>query len=306
MPAPRRSPHPRLARVPAPLRGTVFTSAQAHASGVAPEHLRRRAYVRLHRSVYADRTVPLDDEQSVRAWMLALPADAALYGTTAAAWYGLPVQMPQVVEVIVPPGTVPRRRPGLEPHEGLGPDDATVHRGLRVTTPERTWLDLSLTSGDTELVVLGDALVVRGLTTPARLVESADAARRRRGVVRARTLARLVRDGADSPQETRLRLALTRDGGLPEPAVNRDVTDGHGGWIGRPDLAYEALKLAIQYEGDVHRTTKKRWRADIARDEVLRDHGWEVVRVTADDLARRSQLCDRVRRAIGRQRRRTA
>ncbi len=270
-----------------------------------PAQLRRRGYVRLHRKVYADRALTVDTDGAVRAWLAALPADAALYGATAAAWYGLPVEPPADVQVIVPPGTVPRRRPGLEPHEGLGPDDATVHRGVRVTTPERTWLDLSLTLGDADLVAVGDAMVGRGLTTSRRLIEAADAARRRRGVMRARWLARQVRDRVDSPQETRLRLVLTNHGGLPQPAVNPDVGDDHGEWIGRPDLAYEDAKVAIQYEGDVHRTTKKRWRADISRDEVLRDHGWEVVRVTADDLRRPPQLCDRVRRAIDRQRRRT-
>ncbi|RIQ23274.1 type IV toxin-antitoxin system AbiEi family antitoxin [Jiangella rhizosphaerae] len=255
--------------------------------------------------MYVEREQPVDGEQAVRAVMLALPEEAALYGASAAAWYGLPVEAPADVQIIVPRGTVPRRRPGLEPHEGLGSDDAIVHRGIRVTTPERTWLDLSVRLDDAELVVVGDAMVARGLTTPQRLVERADAARRRRGIVRARSLARLVRDRVDSPQETRLRLILTHHGGLPEPAVNPAVADDHGGWIGRPDLAYEDAKVAIQYEGDVHRTKAKRWRADIARDEVLRDHGWEVVRVTADDLIHRSRLCDRVRRAIDRQRRRT-
>lgn len=306
MPPPRRPPGRRPSSAHAPLRGTAFTRATARATGISPERLRRRTYVRLHRCVYADRGLSLDDEQSARAWLLALPDDAAMYGATAATWYGLPVETPADFQVIVPPGTVPRRRPGLEPHEGLGPDDATVHRGLRVTTPERTWLDLSLTLDDADLVVVGDAMVGRGLTTCERLIDAAEAARRRRGVMRARWLARQVRDRVDSPQETRLRLVLTNHGGLPQPSVNPDVGDEHGEWIGRPDLAYEHLKVAVQYEGDVHRATKKRWRADIARDEVMRDHGWEVVRVTADDLHRPSQLCDRVRRALDRQRRRLA
>ncbi len=83
------------------------------------------------------------------------------------------------------------------------------------------------------------------------------------------------------------------------------MCDDHGGWIGRPDLAYQDVKVALQYEGDVHRTNAKRWRADIARDEVLREHGWEVVRVTADDLRRPAKLCTRIGHAIERQRRRT-
>ncbi|PZF83798.1 type IV toxin-antitoxin system AbiEi family antitoxin [Jiangella anatolica] len=298
----RRVPGQRPAPVPEALAGAEFRYADARAAGVTKDRLRGRSYRRLHRGVYVERRRPDDDELRIRAWMLALPADAALYGATAAVWYGLPVAAPPLVQVIVPPGTVPRRRPGLEPHEGLAADDVTVHRGVRVTTPERTWLDLSLTLGDADLVIAGDAMVRQGLTTPQRLVEAADVAWRRRRIVRARSLARLVRSRVDSPQETRLRLILTGHGGLPEPLINPDVADEHGGWIGRPDLAYVDARVAIQYEGDVHRT-KKRWRSDIARDEVMRDHGWEVIRVTADDLSHRGRLCDRIRRAIARPRR---
>ena len=64
------------------------------------------------------------------------------------------------------------------------------------------------------------------------------------------------------------------------------------------------LKLAIQYEGDVHRATKKRWRADISRDEVLLDHGWDVIRVTGDDLRRPEALCHRIAVRLERQSRR--
>ncbi len=202
MPPLRRSRGSTPAPAPTPLRGSAFTLGTARAHDVTLERLRRRPYVRVHRCVYAELGLPLDGQQAVRAWLLALPAEAALYGPTAAAWYGLPVDAPADVQIIVPPGTVPRRRPGLEPHEGLGPDDATMHRGMRVTAPERTWVDLALTLGDVDLLVVGDAMVQRGLTTPARLVEVVGAIRGRRGIVRARTLARLVRDRVDSPQET--------------------------------------------------------------------------------------------------------
>lgn len=237
--------------------------------------------------------------------MLVLPADAAMYGLTAAVWYRLPVASSPQFQVIVPPGTVPRRRPGLEPHEGLRPDDVAVHRGLRVTTPERTWLDLSLTLRDAELVVAGDAMVRLGLTTPERLIAAADSERRRRGIVRARRLARLIREGTDSPPESVLRFLLV-DAGLPCPTVNPTINDEHGQWIGRPDLAYERLKIAIQYEGDIHRTDRRRWRSDIARDEVMRANGWEVIRVTSDDLARPWRLYRRIRAAEERQRSRVA
>jgi hypothetical protein len=305
MSLPPRSPGRRPASIPTELASGVFTLAEALAAGVSQDQLRGSRYARLHRGVYGARDLPITYDVAARAWMRALPAEAALYGPTAAMWYGLPVRATADFHIIVPAGVVPRRRPGLVPHQGLGPDDAVTYQGLRITTPERTWLDLSLTLGDMALGCVGDAMVQRGLTKPARLVDFADAARGRRRVVRARTLARQIQEGVDSPQETAVRMALVA-GGLPCPEVNPDLFDEAGGWIGRPDLAYFEAKVAIQYEGDVHRTSKKRWRSDIARDEVLRDHGWDVILVTADDLRRPWWLCQRVQRAIHRQGQRLA
>jgi hypothetical protein len=107
----------------------------------------------------------------------------------------------------------------------------------------------------------------------------------------------LLRPGVDSPQETRLRLIIVR-AGLPEPDVNVPVFDAAGEWIGSPDLGYGAYRIALQYEGDVHRSNPRRWRQDIARDEAFADAGWLVLRTTADDVARPSRFLHRLTRAL--------
>jgi hypothetical protein len=58
------------------------------------------------------------------------------------------------------------------PHEGLGEHEWSIQRGLRVTTPERTWLDLASVLGRTQLVIAGDA-VSGGLTTVEAIRSSA-------------------------------------------------------------------------------------------------------------------------------------
>jgi len=162
-----------------------------------------------------------------------------------------------------------------------------------VTVPARTFIDLAAEGDRNLLIVAGDAMATRGLASPAELARLANETRRRRGITIARAIARMVTPGADSPMESVLRLALI-DGGLPHPEVNPDLYDEAGGWIGRPDLACPELKIAIQYEGDVHRTNRK-WQKDIARDEALRDHGWEIIRVTAAQLRHPALLCHRIR-----------
>jgi len=295
---------PRHGAVPAALDGGPFGLSDARRLGVSRDRLRGSAFRHLTRSVYVSAAKAADLELEARSWALVLKPSAAMFGTTAAAWHGLPVPLDEAFHVIVPAGhIVPRRRAGLVPHEGLGEHEWCIQRGLRVTTPERTWLDLASVLDRTKLVIAGDAMVSGGLTTVEGLRVVSAATRRRRGVVLSREAAALVRSGVDSPPETIVRLIIV-DGGLPCPQTGLDVYDDGGGWIGRPDLCYLALKLPIQYEGDVHRTTKKRWRADISRDEVLLDHGWDVIRVTGDDLHRPAALCHRIAVRLERQCRR--
>jgi very-short-patch-repair endonuclease len=58
-------------------------------------------------------------------------------------------------------------------------------------------------------------------------------------------------------------------------------------------------KLAIEYDGDTQRTDRRQWRDDIFRKEILEDHSWRCLVVTADDVVRRRTLTvDRVFRAL--------
>lgn len=105
-----------------------------------------------------------------------------------------------------------------------------------------------------------------------------------------------AREGVESPKETETRLLIV-SGGLPEPVVQHEVHES-GLLIARSDLAYPDLKIAIEYEGDGHRTSRDQWRRDIQRQRELEDLGWIVIRVTQLDLARdAAPLLDRIRRA---------
>jgi hypothetical protein len=106
-----------------------------------------------------------------------------------------------------------------------------------------------------------------------------------------------LRPGVDSPPETRTRLVLVA-AGLPEPLVNADVLDHTGAWLARPDLSWPRWRVAVEYEGDHHRTDRAQWRRDLGRDAVLQANGWLVLRVGADDLVRPDRLVARVRAAL--------
>lgn len=64
-------------------------------------------------------------------------------------------------------------------------------------------------------------------------------------------------------------------------------------------MCWLSVKVAVEYDGERHRTDRKQWRDDIARREALDDHGWKLVVVTADDLRyRRNLIVTRVERRL--------
>jgi very-short-patch-repair endonuclease len=170
--------------------------------------------------------------------------------------------------------------------------------GLPVANPVDTWVHLAATLTVPELVIVGDHLVrkKRPLATLAELHAGVASQAGRRNVTRLREALALIRPHTGSPKETELRL-LIRDAGLPEPLVGFEVHD-HGYFVGTPDLAYPTERIAIEYEGDVHRVDLETFRDDIDRRERFEDAGWRVIRVTADQLLRPAALVERISFAL--------
>jgi hypothetical protein len=153
--------------------------------------------------------------------------------------------------------------------------------GLPVTGPEQTFVHLARLLDLVDLVVLGDRLVKRGVTTPAQLLSYSQGweGQCRRQAVRG---AGLVRERVDSEPETRLRLLMVL-AGLPEPEVDIQVVDADGQIRYRLDSGFRAQRLAIEYDGRWHDTPEQRER-DEERRSNLRGEGWSFLIVTADDL----------------------
>jgi very-short-patch-repair endonuclease len=168
--------------------------------------------------------------------------------------------------------------------------------GLRLVRAAVTWGGIADRLTVDDLVVVGDAALRRGLAGLDALESIASGERHRRGVRSLRRALPLLEPRTDSPMETRLRLLLVR-AGLPRPEANRDVVV-HGEWLARPDLSYPQLRIAIEFDGDHHRS-RRQWLSDRARRQLLEDAGWIVLEFTADDVLRRPEATvERVRRAI--------
>lgn len=142
-----------------------------------------------------------------------------------------------------------------------------------------------------DLVALGDAVLhhprIGGTTrlerpplaTAATL--TAEISRGRRiGLTAARRAVPLLTTRSASAPESHLRLRL-REWGLPDPALDHDVCDATGRFLGCTEIAYPEFNVAFEYEGDHHRVSRKQWDRDIEKARDYTAAGWITIRVTA-------------------------
>lgn len=289
---------PRRLVIPEPFCSEPFRVADATAAGLPVDVLDGPRFRRPVRGVRVPADLPDTLVTKCSAVRLVLPRVVAFSHETAALLCDLPVPgFDGDLDVMVPPGDVVPKIAGVDGHVGLDPSTVIEVHGVPVVAPERTFVHLAATWRRDDLVVIGDAML-RRWTTHEDLHEVVAGLGRRRGILRARDALRLVVPGVDSPMETRVRLLLL-DAGLPCPQIGVDITDHTGAWLARPDLSYPDLKIAIEYDGDHHRTDRRQWRRDRYRDEQLRDAGWIVIPLTADDVLRHPQrTAYRIRRYV--------
>lgn len=122
----------------------------------------------------------------------------------------------------------------------------------------------------------------------------------RHGVRLCRDAVELMDAGAQSPQETRLRLLLI-DRGFPPPRTQIPVADQYGFEFAYLDMGWEDLLIAVEYDGDHHRTDTDQYRWDARRLRKLADAGWIVIRVMAGD--RNDEVIAWVKQAVARRQR---
>ena len=170
--------------------------------------------------------------------------------------------------------------------------------GLSVTSPIRTAYDLVRAADFVEGVVALDALAAAREFAPEAILDHVGGRSRPRGHRRLAPAVEAADAGSGSPPETRLRLALAEHG-VPRPVVQCTVPGVRAAWTPHVDLGWPELKVAVEYQGDLHRTDPERWRRDQERWAVLGAAGWLVIPATWEDLYRRpATFAARVREAL--------
>ncbi len=259
-----------------------FTVVEARERGLERWHLRsRRRWRRVGPALYVPADGADDPMIDLDAAARRLP-DAAAFGGLTAAWlHGLHVEPCNPVDVIAPKGTGISARSGMRVSRARLPaDEVTSVRGHRATTVVRTLEDLG------RRMSLIDATVIADMALNARLVDVthfrrwANSRAGGRGLVNLRRVASLVEPKAGSQMETRLRLVFVL-GGLPVPEAQVPIYDANGFFAGRPDLYYPRERLAIEYDGAVH---KRQLAEDNQRQNRLMQAGVRLLRFTAVDV----------------------
>ncbi|HET7304833.1 MAG TPA: DUF559 domain-containing protein [Segeticoccus sp.] len=282
-----------------------FTSGEATAAGLGRRALAGDRYQRLLHDMYVGADVTVTPRLLARAALKVSPANTHVSHHTAAQLWGGIVPNTAEVHVCSPRRSHRSQRTGIFGHEcgehgpeGMGTDAfgqslLTRRHGLPVSSPAYTFLQLAGFLGLVDLVVLGDSLVKAGHLRPRQLRETAEQWRGR-GAKRARRAAAFVREGADSPMETRLRMLLVL-AGLPEPVVNHVVRDEDGVPLRRFDLCYPGIRLIIEYDGRQHAEDDAQWDWDIDRREELDRGGWRLLVVRSKGIYREPErTLDRV------------
>ncbi|WP_431880452.1 DUF559 domain-containing protein [Micromonospora chalcea] len=277
------------ARVPRRLEILPFRGSRAVSEGLLTwTMLRGQAWIRLLPDVYVHRDGYRADDHRMwcEAVALRLLPGAVLAGRSAAWLFGayvLPRDAP--VTVLLPTAARLRPHPRLRLVRSPLPErDRTLVGGLPVTTPLRTAFDLGRQGSLAEALVAVEALLRRRAVKLPALRAYAAARPGWPGAPLLREVLALAEPLSESPMETRLRLLLL-DAGLGPLTAQHEVRAG-GRFVARVDLAWPALRLAVEYDGDHHRE-RAHFRRDVARLNALRAAGWLVLRFTADDVLRR-------------------
>lgn len=273
-----------------------FTLRQWIAAGHTDHQLRGQAFRRLFRGCFVSAATAVTPELLVHGALLMVPGATFATHHTAARLLGgiVPDESATHLGAVGPTKTT---RSGIVVHRYRTAPQLVRRGHLRMTSPTRTFLDLTEVLGLVDLVILGDSLTRRHELDPGIFVRAA-ASWRGRGARRSRAAAALVRPGVDSPMETRSRLLLVM-AGLPEPTVNIKIRNDRGDVVRRIDLGHEAAKLAIEYDGRQHVKRQLAWSRDILRREDLENDGWRFVIFVSDDIHMSpAQTLDRVVRAM--------
>jgi hypothetical protein len=295
-----------------PLRPGLNLRPDLLAEGVTDTELRslrrRGALVTVRPGAYLGGSAPDDDAArhllAVRAALPRLGCDVVVSHMSGAVLHGLPLWATRLdrVHVTRDHRSGGRRSGVVHLHAAaLEADEVVLVDGLPVTSVARTLVDLGRLLPFEPALVPADAALRRRLTTPDALATAIDGSAHRPHNTAARRIVAFADGLAESPGETRSRVAIRR-AGLPAPTLQYRVAGV------RTDFAWEEFGTVGEFDGRVKYGRCLRPGqdpgdavfAEKVREDVLRDDGLQVARWIWSELDTFDAPAARIRRAFAR------
>jgi hypothetical protein len=235
--------------------------------------------------VYRIAGAPASTEQVAYAAVLAAGPSARVSGLSALALLGVGVA-PSTPTIVVAPTASARTPEAIVRRSVVPRSDATSVGPIPCTGPARALLEVAPTVSHEVLVELVDAVITRGLATPASILGAVRRSTSGRGRTGARRLRAALAPWIDGIQpgsaaEVRLIRRLA-DWGLPDPERQYEV-ERPCGHVVLLDLAWPERLVGLEYDGEAFHTPRH-LSADVVREEDIRALGWWVGRVDRHDL----------------------
>lgn len=309
-------------RVLAAQQDWLISASQALTCGLSRQDIRqlvrRGEWLAVTRGVYIiDADLYADGLQSRIWWRAALLAhgpQSFLVASTALRAFGVAglVGHENAVEIAVPEGISVRKRQtkSTQHTTPTGPEilvrqlvvpsaQVVVHNGLQVRAIIPSLADVGLNASRPVGLSLLDSALHLGLVSPADLTKIELFGRARRGAVKLRALLGVADGRAESPLESRIRLACI-DGHLPPQQLQYPVHDEFGNLIAIGDFAWLSRRRPLIGEADgaeVHSLPRAVYR-DRRRGNALAAQGCDTIRFTWADASQPARIVAAVRAAL--------
>jgi hypothetical protein len=247
---------------------------------------------------------------SMRATLAGLRTPAVVSHGSAAALHGLPlwrVPLGQVQITRQPPARSASESRLRSHVSRLPAHDVVMIGGRAVTSLARTVVDLARVLPFEPALVLADAALGNGGTTPDALRAVLADASGTRGSRAARRVVEAADGRSESVGESRSR-AVIIEAGLPVPDLQVEVRRADGTLVGRSDFGWRRQRLLGEFDGRVKygrllRAGQEPGDAVFAekrREDAMRHELWGMTRWVWVELDAPAQLMARLERALER------
>lgn len=294
-----------IAAVAATQHGLV-TTTQLLNLGLTRKMIKTRARAgtlhRVHRGVYSVGTAPTTRESHWLAAVLACGPDALLAYTGAGALWDIRASAATLIDVISPT-RAGRARDGIRVHRAANLTDAdrAVRKGIPVTALPRTIIDLATVLNHDALEYTIHRAESKRLVTVGELHEALARLRGHPGTGQVRAIVGdpwHALEARTRGRKERRFLAICREHGIEPPRVNE--------WIGLPiasggfevDFHWPERGLVVEIDERASHATVRAFRNDRARDRLLGDAGWRVIRFAEEELSAGAAVAEAVVRAL--------